>query len=467
MGRFGAHDLVEAIVRASGVGIELEHDAFASDRPDERGVDIAAFHPSGHVLKGRLPRICQSLTEGGFARTHAHQMGQGVAPKDVEIHAHRSETMRGVEVAVAVQVMLEAPAVLVVGRVQHHHPQVVQVGALGVGQGAEDAFLDHVEDPQLLTVVAAVFEHDAVALRFLGHLNEVDAFLVGGGDGHFAGGVQPLPHGMGGHGGVPFPRGADQGEVREFGGAGGLPGVIASCEGLGRGGLELGNAVERPLNLVGIDVADGADLGVPLTHKPFEHVDEAAPSVAQPDEGNPHLGQGFRGQVKHRSLQLGGLNALGEFRGAQWTAGLGSTSGHQTAQSQQSTPQEIPSLHALKVGRGRGESEKNGLHFHLLQNPRSRWGWGKTGNAPDGVADEAQGGEADGGRHAADLPVLAFVDLQLDPRGRDVGAVPNGGRALPGWVVVRQEPRFGGAGGEDLALGFHLHGALERAEVFR
>lgn len=82
------------------------------------------------------------------------------------------------------------------------------------------------------------------------------------------------------------------------------------------------------------------------------------------------------------------------------------------------------------------------------------------------MADEAQGGEADGGRHATDLAVLALVDLQLDPRGRDVGAVPDGGRALPRRRVVRQEPGFGGAGGEDLALGFQMHGALERAEVF-
>ena len=81
------------------------------------------------------------------------------------------------------------------------------------------------------------------------------------------------------------------------------------------------------------------------------------------------------------------------------------------------------------------------------------------------MADEAQGGEADGGRHATDLAVLALVDLQLDPRGRDVGAVPDGGRALPRRRVVRQEPGFGGAGGEDLALGFQMHGALERAEV--
>ena len=87
--------------------------------------------------------------------------------------------------------------------------------------------------------------------------------------------------------------------------------------------------------------------------------------------------------------------------------------------------------------------------------------------ATNRVADEAQGGEADGGRHPAHLAVLALVDLQLDPRGRDVGPVPDRGCALPRWRVVRQEPGFGGAGGEDLAFGLQLHRALERAEVFR
>jgi len=77
------------------------------------------------------------------------------------------------------------------------------------------------------------------------------------------------------------------------------------------------------------------------------------------------------------------------------------------------------------------------------------------------VADEAQGGEANGCRHAPDLAVFALVDLDLDPRGWDVGAVPDGGRALPWWgVVSRQESGLGRAGGEDLALGFELHRAF-------
>ena len=98
-----------------------------------------------------------------------------------------------------------------------------------------------------------------------------------------------------------------------------------------------------------------------------------------------------------------------------------------------------------------------GIDVHVVQSFVST-----AGEAADGVADEAQGGEADGGGHAADLAVLALVDLQLNPRGRDVGAVPYGRRALPRWRVVRQQAGLGGAGGEDLALGLEWHGARGR-----
>jgi len=136
-------------------------------------------------------------------------VAQGIAAQDVKVHRNWAQAVGGVEVAVAVQVVLEAPAVLVVGGVEHHHAQVVQVGALGVGEAAKDALLDHLHDPQFLAVVAAVLQHDAVAPGFLGRLHQVNAFLIGRGDGHFAGSVQALAHRVDRHGRVPFPRGAD------------------------------------------------------------------------------------------------------------------------------------------------------------------------------------------------------------------------------------------------------------------
>lgn len=83
------------------------------------------------------------------------------------------------------------------------------------------------------------------------------------------------------------------------------------------------------------------------------------------------------------------------------------------------------------------------------------------------MADEAQGGEADGGCHLAYLAVFALVDLDLNPRGGDVGAVSDRWGAFPRWgVVCGEESGLGRARGKHLALGFELHRALYGTEVF-
>ena len=76
---------------------------------------------------------------------------------------------------------------------------------------------------------------------------------------------------------------------------------------------------------------------------------------------------------------------------------------------------------------------------------------------PDGV-NEAQGGEVDGGGHAADL-VPALVDLQLDPV---VGMLcgTGWGRALPR-RAKSGEPGLGGQV-EDLPLALSVWGARAR-----
>ena len=260
-------------------------------------------------------------------------MGEGVAPQDVEIHGHRAEAVGGVEVAVAVEVVLQPPAVLVVGRVEHHDAQVVQVGALGMGEAAKDAFLDHLHDPKLLAIVAAVLQHDAMAPGLLGGLDQVNGFLVGRGDGHLAGGVQALAHGVDGHGGVPFPGGADQGHVGDFGVACRFPCAVASCEDLRCGLLELANAGQGLVDFLGVDVADGSDFGVAFADKPFEHVDEARTAVAEPNEGNAHLRDAVGGQVKYRTLEVGLGHAVLE-NGIEVVVGrlpLESAGGHQAA----------------------------------------------------------------------------------------------------------------------------------------
>ena len=354
VGGLGADDLVQAAVGAAAVGVELQHDALATGGSNEGGVHVAALDALGHVLEGAFVGGGQGLTERGLLGAHAHQVAQGIAAQDVKVHRHRAKAVGGVEVAVAVQVVLQAPAVFVVGGVEHHHAQVVQVGALGVGEGAKDALFDHLHDPQLLAVVAAVLQHDAMAAGLLGGLDQVNGFLVGRGDGHLAGGMQALAHGMNGHGGVPFPRGADQGHVGDFGVACRFPCAVASCEDLRCVLLELANAGLGLVDFLRVDVADRGDFGVAFADEPFEHVDEARTAVAEPNEGNAHLGDAVGGQVKYRTLEVGLGHAVLE-NGIEVVVGrlpLESAGGHESAQAEESAPQKFPSLHGPKLGCG-------------------------------------------------------------------------------------------------------------------
>ena len=74
-----------------------------------------------------------------------------------------------------------------------------------------------------------------------------------------------------------------------------------------------------------------------------------------------------------------------------------------------------------------------------------------AGESADGVADEAQGREADGGGHLSDLPVFAFVELDFDPRCGDAGPIADGGCSFPRCGEIIRE-QFGPcwAGGENL-----------------
>ena len=354
VGGLGADDLVEAAVGAAAVGVELQHDALALAVPMR--VVFTSPHLTRWAMSWRAPSSVAaraSLSAASLELMLTRWLR--VSPRRMsKVHRHRAEAVGGVEVAVAVQVVLQAPAVFVVGGVEHHHAQVVQVGALGVGEGAKDALFDHLHDPQLLAVVAAVLQHDAMAAGLLGGLDQVNGFLVGRGDGHLAGGVQALAHGMNGHGGVPFPRGADQGHVGDFGVACRFPCAVASCEDLRCVLLELANAGLGLVDFLRVDVADGGDFGVAFADEPFEHVDEARTAVAEPNEGNAHLGDGVGGQVKYRTLEVGLGHAVLE-NGIEVVVGrlpLESAGGHESAQAEESAPQKFPSLHGPKLGCG-------------------------------------------------------------------------------------------------------------------
>ena len=139
---------------------------------------------------------------------------------------HTGPKPGGVQVAVALQVFSQAPAVVVVGGVEKECPQVVEVGALGVGEFTKHLVFHHVEQPQFLFVVAAIFEHDAMLLGALRRLHQGQTIGFRHRNGHFGRSVQSLFHGVQGHGGVQVPGCGDDHQIGQFCIARTLPRVV-------------------------------------------------------------------------------------------------------------------------------------------------------------------------------------------------------------------------------------------------
>ena len=72
--------------------------------------------------------------------------------------------MRGVEVAIALQVMLQSPPIFIIVWVSPQLAPIMQIGAFGVRHGSKYAFFNHVENPKFLAIVAAIFQHETMAL---------------------------------------------------------------------------------------------------------------------------------------------------------------------------------------------------------------------------------------------------------------------------------------------------------------
>ena len=279
-------------------------------------------------------------------------MRQGVPAQDVEVHADRTQPVGRVQIAVARQVVLEAPLVFVVGGVEHQGAQVVQVGTFGVGHRAEDTVLDHVEQPQFFAVVAAVFQHDAMPLRFLGYLDQFYAGLRRVSDGHFRRCVHAAAHGCDRHRRVQFPRGADQGHVRHIVRHGLHPSVRRSGEDPGHGLLEFGDLLLGAADFGRVDVADGRDFGVAFLHEPIQHVNEALASVAQSEDRNAHPRDGGDGEVKGTASEAGGFDFGGEdFIQRSRISGSGKRTQHSSEPKQATHPKKIESAHVPKIGK--------------------------------------------------------------------------------------------------------------------
>ena len=206
-----ALDGLLSVEHDAATGVLLRKAASAAD-----GLHAAIGAGSGDVV---LQEYALATYGADECVVHTHVVGdvggwgeryevvKTVATMYVQQLAHGAYAVCGVGVALMLPTEVGHPALLStdVGAVA----QVVDVGSLQVGEGAEEALLLHGEHGLVEGVVAAVLEHEAVAAGALGGVDELPALGYGGGGGHLNGYVLALLHGIAGHGGVGEPVGAD------------------------------------------------------------------------------------------------------------------------------------------------------------------------------------------------------------------------------------------------------------------
>ncbi len=209
----------------------------------------------------------------------------------VDVHALRNgaEPVGGVEIGIAADRMVETPkAFAAVG--EFDGAEVVEVAAFGGGQVAEQTLAGHVQHHQLNTVVAAVFEHDAVLAGRFGGFHQLPAFLHSDGGGHLSEGVFTVLHRLDAHRDVPFPRRGDVDgvEVRLRAEAFEVEFTLGVASGARLAGLFDG--VLDTFDEAWDDVANGFDPDT-FEREQIPHVAEAARAHA--DDAGADFGDGF------------------------------------------------------------------------------------------------------------------------------------------------------------------------------
>ena len=208
------------------------------------------------------------LLEAGLLGVDAHEEVEAVAAVDVHVQADRPESVRRVLVAAVDGVVAEAPVVpvaaasgLLVPLVVVGRAEVVDVGALAVGDLAQKAEVHEVEGEHLVFAVAAVLELHAVALRALARLHELPALLHREGARHLGDHVLAVLHRVERDRHMQLPgRGVvDEVDLGILAHALPVLGPLVAVD-LRRRRLLVGEVLERALAARGVDVADGGDV---------------------------------------------------------------------------------------------------------------------------------------------------------------------------------------------------------------
>jgi len=91
----------------------------------------------------------------------------------------RAEAVRGVQVAVHESVVVAAPVAFAAERPEDAAGEIMDIGALGMLEVAEEALAGEVQDEEFFFAVAAVLDDRAMALGLLRHVHELPALVDG------------------------------------------------------------------------------------------------------------------------------------------------------------------------------------------------------------------------------------------------------------------------------------------------
>ena len=169
---------IDARVRTRAGHIVLQPDGTTLRRLDQRGVQV-----TGHVLLLPARRVLRLMLgapvrQAGLGRAHRDDVLEAVAAIDVHERSHGAESVRRIEVAVALRVMRATPEPFITC-LEQDFAQVVIVGGTTMLDLTKQAGAHHVQHQQLVVAVAAVLQHDAVASRLLRRLHQLPAIVDG------------------------------------------------------------------------------------------------------------------------------------------------------------------------------------------------------------------------------------------------------------------------------------------------
>ena len=132
---------------------------------------------------------------------HGNQCGETVATVDVQALGHWTKAVSGIYVSTVFHVVLHAPVQVVLVVIVRVFPvkvpeplQTVDVSTLSTDNLAEHTILSHRQSVQLVLVVAAVLQDEAMQTSLLGQVYQAPALFQIHGTGYLYGGVLAILH---------------------------------------------------------------------------------------------------------------------------------------------------------------------------------------------------------------------------------------------------------------------------------